>query len=253
MKVTFLGTGTSQGVPVIGCNCEVCQSIDFRDKRLRSSILIEKDGTNIVVDTGPDFRQQMLSNNVQHLDAVLYTHEHKDHVAGMDDIRSFNFKQKKDMPIYAQSRVIDRLKKEFSYVFAENKYPGVPAVEVHEIDTDTFTANGVEISPIQVWHYKLPILGYKIDNFAYLTDVKTIDDSEKEKLQNLDILVLNALQHKEHISHLTLQEAIDLVGELQPKKALFTHISHKLGLHREVQKILPDHIDLSYDGMIVHC
>ncbi|UXP31451.1 MBL fold metallo-hydrolase [Reichenbachiella agarivorans] len=253
MKITFLGTGTSQGIPVIACECAVCSSVDFKNQRLRSSILIEKDNTTLVVDTGPDFRQQMLLNRVKQLDAVLFTHEHKDHVAGLDDIRSFNFKQKMDMPIYARPSVIDRLKEEFSYVFADTKYPGVPTVEVHPIQNQPFTINGVDIEPVEVMHFQLPVYGFKIGSFAYITDAKTIADEEKEKLKGLDVLVLNALQIKEHISHFTLSEALALVNELKPKKAFFTHISHYLGLHQEVQKTLPPHVSLAFDGQSFYC
>ncbi|MFY0626634.1 MAG: MBL fold metallo-hydrolase [Reichenbachiella sp.] len=249
MRITFLGTGTSQGIPVIGCRCEVCKSVDYRNQRLRSSILIEGNATSIVVDTGPDFRQQMLAHHVSKLDAVLFTHEHKDHVAGLDDIRSFNFLQKKDMPIYAVERVIDRLKEEFSYIFAENKYPGVPKVEVNTISEQSFQIGDLEILPIEVMHYKLPVIGFRIDDFAYITDAKTIEKKEKEKLKNLDVLVLNALQIKEHISHLTLEEALEWIEELKPKKAYLTHISHYLGLHKEVETILPENVHLSFDGL----
>ena len=251
MKVTFLGTGTSQGVPVIGCDCEVCLSVDYRDQRLRSSVLIQHDDTNIVIDTGPDFRQQMLANRVQRLDAVLYTHEHKDHIAGMDDIRSFNFKQKMDMPIFAQERVIKRLQQEFSYVFAEQKYPGIPTVNVNTISTKRFNIGSIAIQPIEVMHYRLPILGYRMGNFAYITDAKTIDPKEKIKLFDLDVLVLNALQLDDHLSHLTLTEAIAWVEELKPKQAYFTHISHYLGLHREILTSLPSNVSLAYDGLSI--
>lgn len=253
MKITFLGTGTSQGIPVIACECEICKSVDFRNTRLRSSILIEYDNTSIVVDTGPDFRQQMLRNNVKKLDAVLFTHEHKDHVAGLDDIRSFNFKQQKDMPVYARPQVLDRLKEEFSYIFAEHKYPGVPQVKIHAIENKPFVLEGINIEPVEVMHYKLPVYGYKIGAFAYITDAKTISDSEKEKLKNLDVLVLNALQQKEHISHLTLDEALELVKELKPKMAYFTHISHYLGLHKDVQENLPENVFLAFDGLTIDC
>ena len=251
MKITFLGTGTSQGIPVIGCDCEVCKSTDFRNHRLRSSILIQTKTSSVVIDTGPDFRQQMLSNRVQSLDAVLFTHEHKDHVAGLDDIRSFNFKQKKDMPVYASDRVIDRLKEEFPYIFQTEKYPGVPSLDIREIRNEPFEFNDLNFQPIEVLHYKLPIFGYRIRDFAYLTDVKTIDEKEKEKLQGLKVLVLNALQLKPHISHLTLDEALELIAELSPQKTYLTHISHYLGIHKEVEKNLPDNVFLAYDGLSI--
>jgi phosphoribosyl 1,2-cyclic phosphate phosphodiesterase len=249
LKVTFLGTGTSQGVPVITCNCPVCTSIDFHDKRLRSSILIESEQTSIVVDTGPDFRQQMLRERVDKLDAILFTHEHKDHTAGMDDIRSFNFKQKKDMPIYAHERVLKQLKQEFSYVFVENKYPGTPRVETIRLENKPFKIGELDIEPIEVMHYKLPVFGFKLGQFAYITDAKTISEKERDKIRGLDVLVLNALQKDPHISHFTLEEAITMANELGAKQTYFTHISHKLGEHRDVEKELPDHIHLAYDGL----
>ena len=249
MKVTFLGTGTSQGIPVIGCECEVCRSADHRNQRLRSSILIECNDTTLVIDTGPDFRQQMLSNRVSKLDAIVFTHEHKDHIAGLDDIRSYNYKQKFDMPIYGVSRVIDRVRSEFPYIFEVEKYPGVPTVDIHEIDNSPFHIGKIKLTPIEVMHYKLPVFGYRVLDFAYLTDVKTIEITEKEKLKNLDVLVINALQIKPHLSHLTLDEALELIHELSPKRTYLTHISHYLGLHKEVEKILPENVFLAYDGL----
>lgn len=249
MKVTFLGTGTSQGVPVIACDCEVCSSIDFKDKRLRSAIHIATDDLSIVVDIGPDFRQQVLQNRITHLDAILLTHAHKDHTAGLDDVRSFNFKQKMDMPVYAHTQVLEQIKLEFAYIFAENKYPGVPRVRPMAIENTPFTISEQTITPIEVMHYKLPVFGFKLNQFAYITDAKTISSEEKKKLQRLDVLVLNALQHKPHISHLTLSEALELIEELKPKKAYLTHISHNLGLTREVEKTLPHHVQLAYDGL----
>lgn len=249
MKLTFLGTGTSQGIPVIACSCEVCSSVDHRNQRLRSSVLFEDEHTNIVVDTGPDFRQQMLSNRVKKLDAIVYTHEHKDHTAGMDDIRSFNFKQQKDMPIFARQQVLDQLKQEFSYVFAEKKYPGTPSVILNAITNEPFEIETLNITPIEVMHYKLPVFGFRIDDIAYITDAKWISDEEKKKLYNLDVLVLNALQHKPHISHFTLTEALSVIEELQPKRAFLTHIGHHLGLHKEVEETLPDHVKIAYDGL----
>ena len=227
MKVTFLGTGTSQGVPVIGCDCEVCQSLDFRDKRLRSSIFVETEKVNMVIDTGPDFRQQMLREGVNRLDAVLFTHEHKDHTAGMDDIRSFNFKQRKDMPIFARVQVINQLKREFAYVFAQNKYPGVPQVAIHEIENHPFEVNGLTVTPIEVIHYKLPVFGFRIHDFTYITDAKTIAPEEADKVRGSRVLVVNALQQTPHISHMTLDEAIDFAQKIGADQTYFTHISHQ--------------------------
>ena len=253
MKVTFLGTGTSQGVPVIACDCPVCMSVDFRDKRLRSSVLIESEDLSIVIDTGPDFRQQMLRERVKRLDAVLFTHAHKDHTAGMDDIRSFNFRQRKDMPVYATDPVLEQLKNEFSYVFQEVKYPGVPQVETHHIKAESFCINGTEIIPVEVMHYKLPVLGFRIGDFTYITDMKTISEQELSKLEGTRHLVLNALQKDPHISHLTLEEAISLSEKISAEKTYFTHISHKLGIHDVINKELPDGMQLAYDGLKIHC
>lgn len=248
--VTFLGTGTSQGVPVIACKCEVCQSKDLKDKRLRTSILINYEGKNIVIDTGPDFRQQMLNNSVEKLDAIVFTHEHKDHVAGMDDIRAFNFSQRKDMQVYASEQVQVALKREFHYVFADIKYPGVPQVHLNTIHKDdNFLVDGVEFIPIEVMHYKLPVLGFRIGDFTYITDANYIPPDQLEKVKGTKILVLNALRKKSHISHFNLQKAIDLVDHIKPDQAYFTHISHYMGKHIDVSHELPDYIDLAYDGL----
>lgn len=250
MKITFLGTGTSQGVPVIGCDCPVCSSLDFRDKRLRSAIHLDINGKSIVIDTGPDFRTQMLREKINTLDAVIFTHEHKDHTAGLDDIRPYNFMQKKDMPVFATKKVLSQIKREFSYIFEEVKYPGVPKVMTHEISkTTAFEVEGIPFTPIEVMHYRLPVLGFRIGDFTYITDAKTIAKEEMEKIKGTKYLVLNALQTTHHISHFTLQEAIDMVNFIQPEKAYFTHISHKLGSHAEVEAILPEHIRLAYDGL----
>lgn len=249
MRVTFLGTGTSQGVPVIGCDCPVCRSIDFRDKRLRSSILVEVDGQTLVIDTGPDFRQQMLRENVKRLDAVIFTHEHKDHTAGMDDIRSFNFRQKKDMPVYARQHVLEQLKREFAYVFAEHKYPGVPQVETHVIENKPFQVGGLELIPIEVMHYKLPVFGFRIGDFTYITDAKTIAPEEMDKIRGSKAVVINALQKDPHISHMTLDEALAFAEDIGAEHTYFTHLSHKMGTHREVSKTLPDHVSIAYDGL----
>ncbi len=252
MKITFLGTGTSQGVPVIACECEVCKSMDFRDKRLRTAVHIEVDGNSFVIDSGPDFRQQMLRENINRLDALIFTHEHKDHTAGMDDVRSFNFKQKRDVPVYARDRVIDQLKQEFAYVFEEVKYPGVPSVEVHQIHNEPFQINGVTVVPIDTLHYKLPVFGFRIGDFTYITDANFISEAEKEKIKGSRVIVVNGLQKTEHISHFTLAEAVDLINEFSPEKGYITHISHKLGLHAEVSKELPERIHLAHDGLSIN-
>ncbi len=249
MKVIFLGSGTSQGVPVIGCNCEVCTSVDYRDNRLRSSIYVEMNGVHFVVDTGPDFRQQMLRARINQLDAVLFTHAHKDHTAGMDDIRSFNFKQKKDMPVYARKEVQDQLKQEFSYIFSESKYPGIPKVELNTLDGNPFNVQGQTIHPIEVMHHKLPVYGFRFGDFTYITDANYISDEEKEKIKGSRIIVLNALQKEDHISHFTLDEAVALMQELNPEKGFLTHISHRLGLHMDVSAELPENIELAWDGL----
>ncbi len=254
MKVTFLGTGTSQGVPVIACECEVCNSLDYRDNRLRVSIHIEvenKEGEmkSFIVDTGADFRQQCLRERIKTLDAVLFTHQHKDHTAGMDDVRSFNFSQKKDMPIYARDTVLEQLKQEFAYVFADYKYPGVPRVETHTIENKPFEVQGVKVIPIEVLHYKLPVFGFRIKDFTYITDVNFISEQELEKVKGTKILVLGALQKEKHISHFTLDEAIEVIQKLNPQKAYLTHISHKMGLHKTVLEELPPTIELAYDGL----
>jgi phosphoribosyl 1,2-cyclic phosphate phosphodiesterase len=251
LKLTFLGTGTSQGVPVIACDCRICRSLDFRDKRLRSSVHIQHNDLSIVVDTGPDFRQQMLRENIQHLDAVLFTHEHKDHTAGMDDIRSYNFKQNMDMPIYAREKVINQLRQEFSYVFQKSPYPGIPQVEVHEIVNEPFEVKGLHVMPIEVMHMKLPVFGFRFGDITYITDAKTISEPERKKIRGSKVLVLNALHQKNHYSHLNLKEAIELAEDLDVGQTYFTHISHWMGLHGEVQKELPDNMFLAYDGLQV--
>tara|TARA_B100001142_G_scaffold290270_1_gene307607 strand:+ start:1600 stop:2442 length:843 start_codon:yes stop_codon:yes gene_type:complete len=247
MKITLLGTGTSQGVPVIACSCRVCSSENFKDKRLRSSIMIEVNDQRFVIDTGPDFRQQMLRENVEDIDAILFTHHHKDHVAGMDDIRAFNHKWKKDMQLYCTERTKKALHMEFPYVFTQEKYPGTPSVDIHVIDSNSFSINGVDITPIDVLHYKMQVFGFRISNFIYLTDVSKVPDSELEKMKGADLIILDALRRKKHLSHLNLDEAIELISKLRPKRALLTHISHYMGLHEEVNNELPDYIDLAFD------
>ncbi len=249
IKVTFLGTGTSQGVPVIACDCEVCSSPDERDKRLRVSILVEVDGKHLVVDTGPDFRQQMLTAGVKQLDAVLMTHEHKDHIAGLDDIRAFNFRSGNDMPVYAHPRVQEALKREYHYIFSSDPYPGIPKVTLHTIGNRPFEVEGIPVRPVEVMHYQLPVLGFRIGDFAYITDAKTIAKEELIKLQGLEVLVINALRKETHLSHLTLDEALEMVEALKPERAYFTHISHLMGKHEEVEAILPDHVRIAFDGL----
>ncbi len=251
MKVTILGSGTSQGVPVIGCSCEVCRSLDFRDKRLRVSIHIEIDDLSLIIDSGPDFRQQVLRERITRLDALIFTHEHKDHTAGMDDIRSFNFLQKTDMPVYARDSVINQLKQEFAYVFSEDKYPGVPQIKIIPIENTPFKIQNTEITPIEVMHYKLPVFGFRLKDFTYITDAKTISETEKNKIRGSKVLVLDALQKEDHISHLTLEEAIELAQELEIETTYLTHISHKMGLHKKVNAQLPENIKLAYDGLVI--
>lgn len=256
VHLTFLGTGTSQGVPVIACDCNVCASSDARDQRLRSSVLFEVDGAHaprgaqaLVVDTGPDFRQQMLRQGVTRLDAVLFTHEHKDHVAGLDDVRAFNFRQKRDMDVYAVPRVQDALRREFHYVFAETPYPGVPRIRLHDIDESPFDIAGVEVVPLPVMHHQLPVLGFRIGPVAYITDANALTPVTWERLKGVEVLVLNALRREKHISHFTLDEALDVVERVAPQKAYFTHISHLLGRHQEVSATLPEGVFLGEDGL----
>lgn len=251
MKVTFLGTGTSQGVPVILCDCDVCQSFDTRDKRLRTSVMIDVDDQTFVIDTGPDFRQQMLQSKAKNVNAILFTHEHKDHIAGLDDIRAFNFIQKRPMDIYAEKRVQDALKREYAYVFAKFKYPGIPEMNMHLIENNPFNINGTQIIPIRVMHYKLPILGFRINDFVYITDANFIAKEEMEKIKGAKVVVINALRIKEHISHYNLEGALKVLDELKPEKAYLTHISHLMGLHSEVEKELPKNVRFAYDGLVV--
>ena len=252
MKITFLGTGTSQGIPVIGSDHPVSFSKDTRDKRLRSSIMIEHEDFNFVIDCGPDFRQQMLRTNCKKLDAIIFTHEHADHTTGIDDVRPFFFRQGK-IPIYIHKRVLSSLHERFAYIFdPKKKYPGAPDFEVNIISKENdFELLGLNITPIESAHLKLPVLGYRIKNFAYLTDVKTISDIELEKLKELDILVINALRYEPHPSHLNIEEALEIIDIIKPKKTYFTHISHNMGFHEEVCNNLPEHVTLAYDGLVL--
>jgi phosphoribosyl 1,2-cyclic phosphate phosphodiesterase len=247
MRVKFLGTGTSTGVPEIGCKCEVCQSSDKRDKRLRASILIQKEDKNILVDCGPDFREQMLSVDFAPITGLLITHEHYDHVGGIDDLRPFS--RFGDIEIYAEDYVCDILKQRIPYCFTENKYPGVPNIELNKIVNKSFSIEDITIEPIRLMHYRLPIFGYRIDNFAYLTDLKTIPEEEYNKLKDLDVLVMNALRIQEHISHQNLEEALENVKRIGAKKTYLTHVSHQLGLHKDIEASLPPNVFLAYDGL----
>ncbi len=250
MKITFLGTGTSQGVPVIACDCEVCRSDDPRDKRLRSSVLIGWEDKQLVIDTGPDFRYQMLRAHVMHLDAILFTHSHKDHIAGLDDVRAFNRKQGTPIDIYADLHVHNALKREFFYAFHPQAYFGVPQLNLIAIDeTKPFEVFDKEIVPIEVMHYKMPVLGFRTGDFTYITDAKTISPTSLKKMEGTRILVLNALQKEEHISHLTLDEAVSLAGKIGAEETYLTHISHNMGLHQSVQQELPKGIFLAHDGL----
>lgn len=251
MKITFLGTGTSQGIPVIGSSHPVCLSTNEKDKRLRSSVLIEVDQTILVVDCGPDFRAQMLRENPDYLDAIIFTHEHSDHTAGLDDIRPFYFKQEGDFQLYGHQRVFESLKQRFAYIFeTENKYPGAPTVTLNEIvNNQNFTIGNAVITPINAYHNSLQVFGFRIKDFVYLTDVKTISEQEITKLKNTKILVVNALRERKHHSHFTLSEALSFIEKIQPEKAYLTHISHELGFYEEVQKNLPKNVFLAYDTL----
>ncbi len=249
MIVTFLGTGTSQGVPVIACNCEVCTSADPRDKRLRTSVMIEDNEKVIVIDSGPDFRSQMLREKVQRLDAIVFTHEHKDHIAGLDDIRAFNHKQQGPIDVYATVQVQAALKREFHYIFAEFRYPGIPQLTLHTIAVDHFFIGDLKFIPVEVMHYKLPVLGFRINDFTYITDAKTVAQKEVEKIKGSRILVINALQKQDHISHFTFDEAIAFARSIGAEKTYLTHVSHNLGKHADISAILPLGIELAYDGL----
>lgn len=253
MKITFLGTGTSQGVPLIGCQCAVCKSINPKDNRLRSSLHIQSDRTSIVIDTGPDFRQQMLRENILDLDAVLFTHAHKDHIAGLDDIRAYNYILKKEIEVFANDATQEQIKKEFSYIFREIKYPGIPQINLNTIESDQpFTIGDLDIIPIDVMHYKLPVLGFRINNFTYITDANYINDANLDKIKGSEVLVLNALRHEEHISHFTLQQAQGIAQQLEIPKTYFTHISHQLGLHTSINSALPENMNLAFDGLVLY-
>jgi phosphoribosyl 1,2-cyclic phosphate phosphodiesterase len=254
MKIVVLGSGTSQGVPVIACNCEVCRSLDYRDQRLRVSVYIEVDGVNLVIDTGPDFRQQMLRAKVKQLDAVIFTHQHKDHTAGMDDLRTFHHRQESDIPIYARQSVLEQLKHEFAYIFVEKelKYPGVLSVIEKPIENQAFTIKGVDILPIEGLHHRLPVFGFRIKDFTYLTDINYISETELAKVKGTKHLILGALQRDPHISHYNLEQALAVIAQIEPQEAYLTHLSHKMGLHAAVERELPPNVHLAYDGLVIN-
>ncbi|MEX2596338.1 MAG: MBL fold metallo-hydrolase [Salibacteraceae bacterium] len=252
LKVTFLGTGTSMGVPVIGCDCNTCKSEDPKDNRLRTSALIQKGDKNIVIDSGPDFRYQMLRSGIRSLEALIFTHEHKDHTAGMDDVRAFNFIQRRAVDVYASSDVEKVLRSDFHYAFADTKYPGVPEINIHQISAQKeFYIGDLKITPIQVYHHKMPVLGFRIEDFTYITDANYIPPEELKKIEGSKVLVLNALRQTKHISHFSLNQAVELVSKLAPDRAYLTHISHQMGKHKEVSNLLPKSIEISYDQQVV--
>jgi phosphoribosyl 1,2-cyclic phosphate phosphodiesterase len=249
LKITFLGTGTSSGVPMIGCSCKVCVSTNKKDNRLRSSILVQSATTSFVIDTTPDFRYQMLRANVQQLDAVLFTHPHKDHIAGLDDVRAYNFFNHKPMELYANSLTEEAIKREFAYAFSDKKYPGIPNLNINTIDNNPFYIGDIFIQPILVWHIKMPVLGFRMGDFTYITDANKIEADELKKIIGSKVLVLNALRKEKHISHFNLNEAVALAQQLQIPKTYFTHLSHQMGLHAEVSAELPEGIFLGWDGL----
>ena len=250
-RLTFLGTGTSQGVPMIGCRCDVCRSKDPRDKRLRASVLVEYEGLTILVDAGPDFRQQMLRAGISHVDAILLTHNHKDHTGGLDDIRAFNYLEKKATQIYCEKYVEDSLRQEYSYAFAENRYPGAPEWEIHLIDDKPFTIKGVEIIPIRGKHFRLPVLGFRFGNIAYCTDMNNIAEEEFSKLQGLEHMIINCVRRGRHISHFSLEGALGVAEKVRASHTWLTHLSHQLPCHKALSEELPQDIRPAYDGLVI--
>lgn len=249
MKITILGSGTSTGIPMIACGCAVCTSADSRDKRLRTSILIETQDTVVSIDAGPDFRQQMLRENVKRLDAIILTHGHKDHTAGLDDIRAFNFFQQKPMDIYLTAETELALRSEYHYVFEEIKYPGIPDMRLKHYQNEMFTVQGIDVLPIEVMHLNMFVYGMRIGDFTYITDANFISPAEKEKIKGSSVLIINALRREKHISHFNLKEALEIIQEVAPQKAYLTHLSHQMGLHADVEKELPSNVFLAYDGL----
>ncbi|MCE2704842.1 MAG: MBL fold metallo-hydrolase [Bacteroidota bacterium] len=251
LRITFLGTGTSGGVPMIGCDCAVCHSTDTKDKRLRSSIMVESATTRLVVDTGPDFRYQMLRQQIKKLDAVVFTHPHKDHMAGLDDIRAFNYFSKRHMDIYADSLTEEALRRDFYYAFSDTRYPGIPELNLNTITEEPFLVGDIPVQPIQVWHHRMPVLGFRFGAFTYITDANRIEPDQQQKITGSEILVLNALRKQDHLSHFTLEQALLLIDQLQIPGGYLTHISHQLGKHAEVEAELPPHIHLAFDGLVL--
>lgn len=249
MKLTFLGTGTSQGIPIIGCHCRVCDSQNPKDKRLRTSALLQIEEKNILIDPGPDFRQQVLRENVSHLNAILLTHSHHDHLGGLDDIRPYNYMQKGAIPLYGNQRALQGVRECHPYIFEKDPYPGVPQVELIQVEDASFWMEGVEVMPIEILHNKLPINAYRIGNFAYITDAKFISEASLSLLKNLDCLIINALRFTPHLSHLSLDECLDIIEKIKPKRIYLTHISHELGLHDKTEEKLPENVHLAYDGL----
>lgn len=252
IKAVFLGTGTSQGVPVVACNCEVCSSSNSRDKRLRSSLLVQTHGKTIVIDAGPDFRQQMLREEVRRLDAILLTHEHVDHIFGLDDIRSYNWIQNHPMEIYAEKRVQDAIKRIFNYVFADYKYPGIPKMKLRDVENKPFAIDSIAITPIRCYHHKLPVFGYRIGDLTYITDTNSIHAEEIEKIEGSKILIINALRKEKHISHFNLNEALQIIERVNPQKAYLTHISHNFGTYDQISQELPENVFMAYDGLQIN-
>jgi len=251
LKIVFLGTGTSSGVPMIACKCRVCTSPDPKDKRLRSSIMVESDTTRLVVDTTPDFRYQMLRANVDRLDAVIFTHPHKDHIAGLDDIRAFNYFQQQSIRVFANQLTQMAIRREFAYIFSDEKYPGIPQIDLIDINDQPFVVGDIEVTPIKVWHLNMPVLGFRFGRFTYITDANRIEEKEQQKILGSEYLVLNALRNEAHISHFTLGEAVALSRQLHIPQARFTHISHQLGRHQEVNNSLPENMELAFDNLVI--